>query len=86
MTGEEFTEYLKKEEKLAIIPGGLKFFGEESEGHVRMLIATSMEILKEGMNRAERGRGAPDRKIEQEEGAASEKQLILLATLFTIKC
>lgn len=55
MTGEEFTEYLKKEEKLAIIPGGLKFFGEESEGHVRICIATSMEILKEGLNRLKEG-------------------------------
>ena len=55
MTGEEFTEYLKKEVNLAIIPGGLKFFGEESEGHVRICIATSMEILKEGLNRLKEG-------------------------------
>lgn len=55
MTSEEFTEYLKKEVKLAIIPGGHKFFGDESEGYVRICIATSKEILAEGLSRLKNG-------------------------------
>lgn len=52
---EEFSEYLKREVKLALIPGGEKFFGKESEGYVRICIATSREILEEGLNRLEEG-------------------------------
>lgn len=52
---EELVEYLKKEERLAIVPGGRQFFGPGSEGHVRICLATSREILKEGLDRMERG-------------------------------
>ena len=55
MSSEELVEYLKKEEKLAIVPGGKQFFGPGSEGHVRICLATSREILKEGLDRMERG-------------------------------
>ena len=55
MSAEELTEYLKKEEKVAIVPGGKQFFGPGSEGHVRICLATSREILKEGLDRVERG-------------------------------
>ncbi|MCC8163067.1 MAG: pyridoxal phosphate-dependent aminotransferase [Lachnospiraceae bacterium] len=52
---EELVEYLKTEEKLAIVPGGKQFFGPGSEGHVRICLATSREILTEGLDRMERG-------------------------------
>ena len=55
ITGAEFVEFLKKEVKLAIVPGGHQYFGDESEGHVRICLATSMEILSEGLNRLQRG-------------------------------
>lgn len=55
MSAEELVEYLKREEKLAIVPGGRQFFGPGSEGHVRICLATSREILEEGLDRMERG-------------------------------
>ncbi len=55
MSAAAFVEYLKKEANLAIIPGGHQFFGEKSEGHVRICIATSREILEEGLKRLEKG-------------------------------
>lgn len=55
MSSEQLAEYLLKEEKVAIVPGGQKFFGPGSEGHIRICLATSKEILKEGLDRIERG-------------------------------
>lgn len=55
MEAEELTKYLMEHEKLSIVPGGAKFFGPGSEGHVRICLATSHEILEEGLNRLERG-------------------------------
>lgn len=50
-----FVEYLKQEVNLAIIPGGHQFFGDQSEGHVRICIATSRAILSEGLERLKEG-------------------------------
>lgn len=55
MSGNDFVEYLKKDYNLAIVPGGLRFFGEKSEGHVRICIATSRAILEEGLSRLKAG-------------------------------
>ena len=55
MDAESFVEYLKKEVQLVIIPGGHKFFGDKSEGHVRICFATSQGILKEGLLRLKKG-------------------------------
>lgn len=55
MSASDFVEYLKKEVNLAIIPGGHQFFGDESEGHVRICIATSREILGKGLERLKEG-------------------------------
>lgn len=55
MSSEELTNYLLKEEKVAVVPGGEQFFGPGSEGHIRITLATSREILKEGIDRIERG-------------------------------
>ena len=55
MSAEAFTDYLKEKVKLAIIPGGKPFFGEQSEGYVRICFATSRAILEEGLKRLKEG-------------------------------
>ena len=55
MDAVTLTEYLKKEYKVALVPGGEQFFGPGSEGHIRICIATSRRILKEGLDRMEAG-------------------------------
>lgn len=55
MEAVALTEYLKKEYKVALVPGGRQFFGPGSEGHIRICIATSPGILKEGLDRMEAG-------------------------------
>ena len=55
MTAVEFTDYMKEKVKLAVVSGGEQFFGMGSEGHIRICIATSREILKEGLDRLEKG-------------------------------
>jgi aminotransferase len=47
------TEILLKEGKVAVVPGAAKWFGPGAEGHVRICIATSHNILKEGLDRIE---------------------------------
>ena len=55
MSAADFVAYLRKEHKLAIVPGGHQYFGDQSEGHVRICIATSREILEEGLRRLKVG-------------------------------
>lgn len=55
MKSEEFTDYMKEKVKLAVVSGGEKFFGEGSEGYIRICFATSRGILTEGLNRLEKG-------------------------------
>ena len=51
----ELVDFLKKEVKLSVVPGGHNYFGDQSEGHVRICIATSKGILHEGLNRLKLG-------------------------------
>ena len=53
MSSEVLVSRLRKEAGLAIIPGGEKFFGPASEGYVRICYATSLEILRQGLDRLE---------------------------------
>lgn len=53
LPAKQFTDYVTREFKLSIVPGGARFFGPGSEGHVRICLATSHEILEEGLNRLE---------------------------------
>ena len=55
MSGAEFSDFLIENVKLAIVPGGRKFFGDQSEGHIRICFATSRQILEEGLDRLEKG-------------------------------
>jgi aspartate/methionine/tyrosine aminotransferase len=49
----EFAKYLVKEHKVAVVPGSI--FGKAGEGYVRLSFAASMEQLREGIKRIERG-------------------------------
>ena len=49
----EFAKYLAREYKVAVVPGSI--FGKAGEGYVRLSFAASMEQLKEGIVRIERG-------------------------------
>ena len=55
MKAADFVDYLHKQHQLRIVPGGHQFFGDQSEGHVRICIATSSEILTEGLKRLKAG-------------------------------
>ena len=55
MKAEEFVNYLKEKVKLVIVPGGRTYFGDLSEGHVRICFATSRAILEEGLKRLKEG-------------------------------
>ena len=55
MKSEDFTDYMKQKVKLALVSGGEKFFGQGSEGYIRICFATSRGILEEGLNRLEQG-------------------------------
>ena len=52
---ETFTDFLKANAGLALVPGGEKFFGPGSEGHMRLCFATSRAILTQGLTRLEDG-------------------------------
>lgn len=49
----EFTEFARKNFRVAVVPGGETFFGPGSEGYIRICLATSREVLEEGLNRLE---------------------------------
>ena len=51
----EIVAYLLDKHKVSIVPGGDRFFGPGSEGHVRICLSTSREILAEGMDRIAAG-------------------------------
>jgi aspartate/methionine/tyrosine aminotransferase len=49
----EFAKYLAKEHKVAVVPGSI--FGKAGEGYVRLSFAASIEQLKDGIARIQRG-------------------------------
>ncbi len=53
-SSQEIADKLMEEAKLAIVPGTEKFFGEGAEGHIRICLATSKEILEKGLDRLEK--------------------------------
>ena len=55
MDPADLVQYLLKNQKLSIVPGGARFFGPGSAGHVRICLATSHEVLAEGLDRLESG-------------------------------
>ncbi len=49
----ELVDVLKEKYRVALVPGGARFFGPGSEGHIRICLSTSHEVLEEGLNRLE---------------------------------
>lgn len=55
MKANDFVQYLHDKVKLQVVPGGRQFFGDLSEGHFRICIATSRVVLEEGLKRLKEG-------------------------------
>ena len=55
VTSQQFVDFMKTKEKVALVPGSEEKFGPGAEGYVRLCFATSHEILTEGLNRIEKG-------------------------------
>lgn len=53
LESEEFVEFAKGAYKVAVVPGGEKFFGPGSQGYIRICLATSRAVLEEGLDRLE---------------------------------
>ena len=49
----DLIDVLKEKYRVALVPGGARFFGPGSEGHIRICLSTSREVLDEGLNRLE---------------------------------
>ena len=49
MTSEEFSSFALEKSGVVLLPGNL--FGEHGEGYVRLVYASSMEVIKEGLGR-----------------------------------
>ena len=54
MSSEKLAEYLFEHAKVAVVPGAAKWFGPGAEGHIRICFSTSMEIMKEALDRIEK--------------------------------
>jgi aspartate/methionine/tyrosine aminotransferase len=48
-------DYLMKNFKIALVPGSPRFFGPSAAGHIRLSVATSRKILREGLDRLAKG-------------------------------
>ncbi len=49
----DLIDVLKEKYRVALVPGGARFFGPGSKGHIRICLSTSREVLEEGLNRLE---------------------------------
>ena len=49
----DLIDVLKEKYRVALVPGGARFFGPGSEGHIRICLSTSREVREEGLNRLE---------------------------------
>ena len=55
LTSQQFTDYMFEKQRVALVPGTVKWFGPGAEGHVRLCYSTSRAILREGLDRIETG-------------------------------
>jgi aspartate/methionine/tyrosine aminotransferase len=53
MSSEAFAKLILEEAKVAVVPGAAKWFGDGAEGHIRLCFSTSMDIMKEALDRIE---------------------------------
>lgn len=52
---EEIAEKLRKRHGIAVVPGSPVFFGPGARGHLRLSLATSRQLLEEGLDRLQKG-------------------------------
>jgi aspartate/methionine/tyrosine aminotransferase len=57
-TIEDLVDRLRREHGVAVVPGSPRWFGEGAAGHVRICFATSEGILRQGLERMDRGIGS----------------------------
>lgn len=55
MDEEDLCNFLKASAHVALVPGSPTFFGPSAAGHVRLSVATSVEVLDEALQRIKRG-------------------------------
>ena len=51
MTSEKFANHLLEKGKVKVVPGTMRWFGNEAKGHIRICFSTSKEILNEAFER-----------------------------------
>ncbi len=55
MGSQELVDFIHEKTKVALVAGSEKMFGPGAEGYIRLCYATSREVLKEGLDRFEKG-------------------------------
>ena len=55
MPAQQFADFMLQKQKVALVPGTVKWFGPGAEGHIRICYSTSHAILKEALDRFEAG-------------------------------
>ena len=55
LSSQGFVDYMKDKQKVALVPGTVKWFGPGGEGRVRLCYSTSHAILHEALDRIEEG-------------------------------
>ena len=50
---ETLAEKILKEARVSVVPGAARWFGPGAQGHLRLSVATSQEILNEALTRIE---------------------------------
>ena len=48
---EVLTAELREQARVAVVPGAARWFGPGAEGHLRICLATSEGVLREGLRR-----------------------------------
>lgn len=54
MSSQLIYEFLLNEAKVAVVPGLPRWFGDCAEGHIRICFSTSLEVMKEALDRIEK--------------------------------
>ena len=55
VSSDDFARYILERSRVYLVPGNKQWFGPGAAGHVRLCYATSHAILREGLDRVERG-------------------------------
>lgn len=58
LDSDVIVQRLLEDHRVAVVPGSARFFGPGALGHLRIAFATSRDVLREGLDRVERGLAA----------------------------